>query len=449
MTGQMYGGAGWRDFRQARGLTQQEVADALSRLAQVHEKRGVGVNADMVSKWERGEKKPSAIYRRLLALLFDGVPEPTPGKALEPSTELGASMVESVDQRLKRFDPLLRPALVEMWKDDIVKRRSMLQLMGALPIGGIDGIAEALLVRGSETEVAATPETVRKLAELAADYQRLYHAAEPTALITPVRAFLWTARRLLSGRMHSGLRQQLLAAYGQVGLLAGRVSYFDLHDASAARGFFSVVMDAARELEDRILAAAALGHMSFLPAEELNFDAAREYVRRTRQHAARGEASLVASWASAVESEILAQAGEQGAAVGAIEQAGLDAEQATKTLPDWFDFYDQIRLEGFRGYALLQANRPDEARIALENGVRGLPIGAVKQRSVLLADLAAVHLHLADLEQACGIAAAALTELSRAGYATGADRVRRFRRDVEPWRQHRAVRRLDEQLAAG
>ncbi len=145
--------------------------------------------------------------------------------------------------------------------------------------------------------------------------------------------------------------------------------------------------------------------------------------------------------------KILTQANESNAAVDAIEQAGTDAERAKAGhLPSWFDFYDRARLEGFRGYALLQAGRPDEARVALESGVNGLPAHAVKQRAVLLADLATVHLHMSDLEQACRVAGFSLAELSHAGYATGADRVREFRAEVEPWRQHRAVRHLDEQL---
>lgn len=445
MAGQTYDAAVWRQLRQERGLTQQDVADALCRLARVHEQRGVGVNADMVSKWERGQKKPSAIYRRLLGLLFDTAPAPS--RALIPAVPTDASMGESVEQRLMGFDPLLRPALAEMWKDDLVKRRSMLQMMGAVPIGGIDAVAEAMLARWDK-KVAATPETVSRLTELADDYQRLYHGAEPMKLITPVRAFLRTARRLLSAPLDLELRVTLLSAYGQVGLLAGRVSFFDLHDASAARGYFAIVMDAARELEDRVLAAAALGHMSFVPAGERNFDAALDYVRRTRRYAERGEASMVASWSSAVESEILSQANKATAAVDAIERACTDAESATAgNLPCWFDFYDGARLDGFRGYALLQAGRTDEARIALENGVSGLPAPAVKQRSVLLADLATVHLHLSDLEQACRVAGLSLTELSHAGYATGSDRVRQFRAEVEPWHQHRAVRHLDEQLA--
>lgn len=446
MAGHRDDGPAWRELRQERGLTQQDVAEALCRLARVHEKRGVGVNADMVSKWERGEKKPSAIYRRLLGLLFDAAPTPASYRAIGTPAEPGASMAVSVAQRLRNFDPLLRPALAEMWKEDLVKRRSMLQLMGALPMAGIDGVADALLSR-SETAVVATPGTVQRLTELAGDYQRLYHRADPTQLITPVRAFLRTTQQLLSAPVDPGLRPQLLEAYGQVALLAGRVSFFDLHDASAARGYFAVVMDAARELRDRVLAAAALGHTSFIPAGERNFEAARDYVRRTRQYAERGEAPMVASWASAVESEILTQAGESHAAIDATEKASLDGESASAPLPAWFDFYDEARLRGFRGYALLQAGRPDEARAVLESGVSGLPAQAVKQRSVLMADLATVHLRLGDVEEACSFAECSLGELAQAGYATGADRVRHFRAEVEPWHGHRSVRQLDEQLA--
>ena len=43
-----------RALREERGWTQQEVAEQLSRLAFLRMKRHVGVNADMVAKWERG-----------------------------------------------------------------------------------------------------------------------------------------------------------------------------------------------------------------------------------------------------------------------------------------------------------------------------------------------------------------------------------------------------------
>src|SRR4030088_2270136 len=59
-----------KDLREERGWTQQEVADQISRLAWLRRREHVGVNADMVAKWERGDKRPSPRYRDLLCLLF-------------------------------------------------------------------------------------------------------------------------------------------------------------------------------------------------------------------------------------------------------------------------------------------------------------------------------------------------------------------------------------------
>jgi DNA-binding transcriptional regulator YiaG len=49
-----------REQRMLKAMTQQEVAQQVERLAWLLERRRVGVNADMVSKWERGQKQPSA-----------------------------------------------------------------------------------------------------------------------------------------------------------------------------------------------------------------------------------------------------------------------------------------------------------------------------------------------------------------------------------------------------
>ena len=62
-----------REGRDELGLTQQEVADGLARLAWQRDAKRVGVDANMVSKWERGESRPWAIYRRLLCSLLPGL----------------------------------------------------------------------------------------------------------------------------------------------------------------------------------------------------------------------------------------------------------------------------------------------------------------------------------------------------------------------------------------
>jgi transcriptional regulator with XRE-family HTH domain len=58
-----------RQAREARNLTQDEVADALIQLG------AGGVTGGLVSKWERGICRPSAFHRRLLCQFFEATPE--------------------------------------------------------------------------------------------------------------------------------------------------------------------------------------------------------------------------------------------------------------------------------------------------------------------------------------------------------------------------------------
>ena len=63
-----------REHREHLGLTQAELAERLVQMAWARERIHVGVNGDMVSKWERGLKQPSKLYRRLLCLTMDAGP---------------------------------------------------------------------------------------------------------------------------------------------------------------------------------------------------------------------------------------------------------------------------------------------------------------------------------------------------------------------------------------
>ncbi len=58
-----------RHQRLLRGWSLQQVADQLYKLGEA-EDRLPGVTADMVGKWERGEKKPSPFYREKLCILY-------------------------------------------------------------------------------------------------------------------------------------------------------------------------------------------------------------------------------------------------------------------------------------------------------------------------------------------------------------------------------------------
>jgi transcriptional regulator with XRE-family HTH domain len=64
-----------RELRTDLGWTQQEMAERLAHLAWMERRERVGVNADMVAKWERGAKGINPRYRELLCRLFGVTPD--------------------------------------------------------------------------------------------------------------------------------------------------------------------------------------------------------------------------------------------------------------------------------------------------------------------------------------------------------------------------------------
>jgi transcriptional regulator with XRE-family HTH domain len=96
-----------RQCRQGRGLTQEEFARELARVAWEQQHVQVGVDAAMVSKWERGTKQPSRQYQRLLGLLIGGDPTGAVGSSGYDS-RLGFDYAQSSVSALDTVDRLGR-----------------------------------------------------------------------------------------------------------------------------------------------------------------------------------------------------------------------------------------------------------------------------------------------------------------------------------------------------
>jgi transcriptional regulator with XRE-family HTH domain len=455
--------SGLRQARLDRGWTQEEAAEQLARLAWLRHDERVGVNADMIAKWERGEKSPSPRYRELLCLLYGATPEylgiaritkGKTGSSREPAaavTERG--LVDALGGAAAILDQLgtaggiLQPRMFDAWKDDLIQRRVVLKLMGIMPaVTALPSVAES--ARRSRSG-KPTPDNVRDLEQLADRYQALYHSTAPAALMTPVVAHLSTLGDLLRQDPAPAERHRLLVNRARVGTLAGRLSFFDLQDPMAARAYYSLALEAAREAGDHWQAVAVLGHVAFIPAAEYGFTAALDYLHGAGQHLKSEPHGPMESWLAAVESEMHTNAGNTTAALHALDRArdALAVPGLAPQLP-WFDYYDATRLAGFAGYATLRAGRYDDARTELGTALGELARSAVKQRAVFLADFATVELHDGNLDHACKIAADAADQLHQAGYATGAGRLREFRAALQPWQTTIPVRTLDEQLAA-
>src|ERR1017187_8389847 len=318
-----------RGLREERGWTQQEVADQISRLAWLRRREQVGVNADMVAKWERGEKRPSPRYRDLLCLLFGvdaqglgvgGAAQPAAGTRSEQDdgsliATLGGAA--SLLDQLGAAGAILQPRMFDVWKAELMHRRALLKLMGLATATGFASTFEADLSRSGKP----TPDTVQDLDHLADRYQALYHSTAPAVLMTPVIAHLETLRDLLRQGGTASVRRRLLANQARVATLAGRLAFFDLRVSPTARGYYSLALESAGEAGEHLQAAGALAHMAFIPAADRGYAAAVEYLRGAGRHAAMRPDNRVTSWLHAVESEIQANAGSHDAALAAIDQA--------------------------------------------------------------------------------------------------------------------------------
>src|SRR5215472_5555603 len=232
-------------LRAERGWTQQEVADQLDRLAWLRHHKHIGVNADMVSKWERGMKRPCPLYRELLCALFetDAQALGIGGPATAGTTNVGAqadggSLIEmlggaaSLADQLGAAGLILQPRMFEMWKDEVMRRRAVLKLMGLATTAGVVPAMDRELARSG----TVTPEEMRDLDHLVGRYQELYHSTAPAVLMTPVVAHLETLRDFLRQGVLSSLRFPLFANQARVATLAGRLAFYDLNDSMAARG---------------------------------------------------------------------------------------------------------------------------------------------------------------------------------------------------------------------
>ena len=461
--------------RRRRGWSKPRLCDEIQAWEYQHGNGDVlGLNPNYVREWESGERSVSDYYAPKLSAVL-GIPLGTfvdrrtrRGRAAGPSEGRPGESAPAMAAHVASLASLgMRERLLQQWADLamlgpmgqrllakileprrtlIMDRRTMVKLLGT---GSAAALLELLRDSGGVASAEAQPPlgleptSTYVLDSLALRYQRMYHSTAPAELMIPVTAHLELVDELASTAPAGPQRQEVLRNHSQVALLAGRLSFFDLHDPGTARTYYGMSLDSAREAGDPHLEAVTLGHMSFVAAATRSFRAAIDLLEGANEHAS--GSTIVPSWLAAVESEIRSRAGETTAALAAVERAEAALVPA-KEIPTWMDYYDATRLNGFKGFAYLAAGQVGQAETTLQTAVACLDAGAVKQRSVLLTDLATAYVHEGEVDKGCELASEAAVTLARAGYETSAERLREFRRLVRPWQDRGSVKDLDERL---
>lgn len=114
----------------------------------------------------------------------------------------------------------------------------------------------------------------------------------------------------------------------------------------------------------------------------------------------------------------------------------------------WTQFFERGRLDGLKVTTYTRLRRPAAAYAAATEALRAAEPTATKKRSLLMSDIAEVHIQRREIEAACHFAAEALAIVAQTDFSLGLTRVRRTRDHLRPWQHTQAVRDLDDQLRA-
>ncbi|MGH3924963.1 MAG: hypothetical protein ACRDTT_19230, partial [Pseudonocardiaceae bacterium] len=348
------------------------------------------------------------------------------------------SLVVMLDNAAGLLDQLgaagtaLAPHMLHAWKDAVTTRRTML---GLLDPSATDPVGHA----------RAATATVADLEQLAQRYRALYETADPAALLTSVAAHVRLAQDALRQDPSTDERRRLLRNLAEVAIVAGRLAAEDLGNTMPGRAYYSVALDAAREVADDQLTAIAHGHTAQLAAAEGQSTAALDHLTAAREQAQ--STPTIASWLAATEATIRADRGEHAAARDALDRAQTALDQpGGRPAPTSFHYHSTLQLTAVTGHILLRAGDHSRACEVLTTAVADRCLTPRRQRVLILVDLATAELRSGNLPGACSHATQAAELLQQIAYVIGAARLRGFRIAAQRPLNSGALRALDEHL---
>ncbi|SNQ50760.1 conserved hypothetical protein [Frankia canadensis] len=458
--------------REERGWSQERLATEIRRFSVIHEGREAGVTGNMICKWEKGDKKPSLRYQRLLRALFgrssvelgfvDDEALPPGGAAMHPGMGRGMAPAAAGGERPTGREVTPGSTLVLHADSAVidpngipVERRDVLRLLAAA-----GGVAVVPMTAGADCppwerlsaalrrRATVTPELAEELGQRTAGLYGLEERVPARVLMQRVTEHLGRITQLLESTGRSPVRRSLTSTAGETAALAGWLA-FDMNDLPATVAYYRVAIEAARDADDHGLWACVLGYESYQTASQGRHDQACALLGEAQRRAAGGSTVMTRAWLAAREAEEQAARGEGRAALAALDRAQDAFERGENDGGRvWTQFFDRGRLDGLKVTTYTRLRRPAAAYAAATEALRASGPGATKKRSLLMSDIAEVHIQRREIEAACHFAAESLAIVAQTDFSLGLSRIRRTREHLRPWQHTAAVRDLDDQLRA-
>lgn len=394
-----------REHRERLGLTQAEVAERLVQMAWARERVHVGVNPDMVSKWERGLKRPSKLYQRLLCLTFDASPH-----------DLGL-------------------VLGGAGRNDDTDHEGLLAIPGALP-------RTAPRFRAG----AVNKDVVAHVGAMFTALAAMDNAVGPR-LAVGAAAHQAAVLERLSTTANGRVQKDLQAAASRFAELTGWL-HQDLGDLEQARQWSERAMDLAVVHGDRRLVAYVLMRRSTIAAERGDASAARSFAEAAVSHRDRTSPNLaaVSLRAAAVAYSLSGESTACARALGDAQELLQAADPAKGD--DLAPYCTPAYLAMEAGGCWLALSQPRKAIASLETGIERWPAGQGRDRSLALSRLASAYAEVGDIDLACDTAEQARDLVVVTGSARAVATLTSLGTRLAPHSRQERVANLRRSLAA-
>ncbi|MGH3866604.1 MAG: hypothetical protein ACRDQ4_10795 [Pseudonocardiaceae bacterium] len=435
----------FRRARRTRALTQAQLAAKAAELVEQATERGCGIDADYISKVERGEIRwPSAAYRAAFRTLLGATSD----------ADLGLYCPRSTDATLIVASSIVAPAIVggePTWAEDAMLDRELIRYAGSAAVGALSAHLPGLL-RGAMHRTAVPTrisehhvEQLNQIVELFQHSDVLFGGGMSRNAVAG--QLEWACDVLAKSSMSDEVRRAWQSTTARLADVAGYMS-FDCGDHIAARRFFLVALQLAAEAGDvqqrvHTLTSAAR------QAVKLN----RSDLGRDLMRLAHGDDRRLSPVAQAVLTTVEARVFGKEADVAGVERAVGQADDLFGQRaddpddPTWVWYYDKGQITGDGGAALFDvAMRSGEARIAtmaqqrLQASYDLHPADRARARSFDLLQVACLVLRFDDPHHGLALAGQALDEAAPLRSKRIADHVRILAKTAAPLERDTAFR---------
>ena len=496
--------------RKKRHWTQSDLASELYGLCDEEELEEHGtIDVNMVSKWERGLHTPRFFWQRKLCKLFgldagalgfvgqgetEGTDAPQESPPVQTTSNVDLDECQPIHIILPQnsphlvtvhvYQPATRSPSNSSWEDDILDTRIVHALRQehlrerGHAVNRRDfnrkalGIATAAFFSPDDLldtdlldrcyRALKKPSTIDErfldyLEARTAHYWQDRHGAALASsdLLSFVIEHLQKVIDLLEESLWPSIRTRLCCIASGIAQLAGHL-LFDMGKFAQAQNFHHLAITAAQEGGNQALEAVAWGRTSFTWTYSQNATEALSCIQEARRLAARSVNITVRAYLAAVEAEIQATLEHRASCLEALDAAEeVEDRQYPKEEMYWLHF-DRSRLAGYQGICFRRLYHPDDAQTylflkkaeaALADALRLLEPARIQRRPTLLIDLASTYAQQGDVDGAYEHARQSLALVAQTKSQAVATRLLRLRQELEPWKDTRSIKNLDQQMA--